>query len=199
MVGQLRPFHTEVSFLTIEQARTLILDNQSGTAAALPGGLLMQVAAAEIVFGNMAEKRPTTVPQLDWEQPVLLPVPGQVTLGNGWQIAAEIQPDAALETMRRNEDAWQVFVALPEGEPLWLRPSLASERFLPLGMGGHSQAIQDLLSDRKVARGLRPLWPIVATGEYPVWIVGKHLDERARVTEKTLRVVRLSAHSQMAP
>lgn len=196
VVGQLRPFHTEISFSTIEQARALILDKQTGAEASLPGGLLMQVRAKGVVFGEVTG-RPANVPQLDSEQPIPMSVPGKVYLRNGWYIAAEIQPDIALETVRQNDDPWQVFVALVAGEPLWLRPSLPGERFQPLGMGGRSQAIQDLLSDRKVGRGERPLWPIVVTDRHPVWIVGQHLDERVRVTEKTLHVVRLSCGSNV--
>lgn len=190
-VAELRPLHTEISFQTVEQARLLILDNQSGTEAWLPGGLLMQVEVEEIIFGEVAD-RSTVVPQLGGEQPILLPVPGQADLSNGWQITAAVRPDITLEHVRQNNDPWQAFVALAEGGALWLRPSLPGERFQPLGMGGRTQAVQDLLSDRKVAQRNRALWPIVATNEHPVWIVGQHLDERARVTEKTLRVVQLT-------
>jgi len=192
VVGQLRPLHTEISFQTIEQARTLILDNQSGIQATLPGGLLMHLEAREIVFGDAAEHFWVDVPQLVGEQPVQLPLPGHLDLANSWQMSAELCSDVSLETVRQNDDPWLAFVALAEGGSLWLRPSLPGERFQPLGMGGHSQAIQDLLSDRKVAGGKRPLWPVVATAEHPVWIVGQHLDERVRVTQKTRRVVQLT-------
>ncbi len=198
VVERLRPFHTEVSFQTIEQARTLIFDNQSGTEATLPGGLLMQVEATEILFGTVAARQSASVPQLNEERPVLLPVPGKLNLGHGWQIVAETQSDVALDAIRHNDDPWLAFVALAEGDALWIRPSLPEERFQPLGMAGHSQAIQDLLSDRKVARGKRPLWPIVATAQYPVWIVGQHLDERVRVTEKSRHVVRLHCQPNVA-
>ena len=197
-VGQLRPFHTEISFQTIEQARSLILANQSGTEATLPGGLLMQVEAAEILFGPVAARQSASVPQLNGERPVLLSVPGKLNLGQGWQIVAETQPDVALDAIRHNDDPWLAFVALAEGDALWIRPSLLGERFQPLGMAGHSQAIQDLLSDRKVTRGKRPLWPIVATDHYPVSIVGQHLDERVRVTEKSRHVVRLHCRANVA-
>ena len=190
-VEGLRPLHTEISFQTIEQARRLILDNQSGTEATLPGGLIMQVEAQEIIFGS-AWRRPASVPQLDSEHPVKLSLPGKLDLVNGWSIIAELRSDLSLEMVRQNANPWQAFVAVDEGDLLWIRPSLPGERFQPLGLGGHSQPIQDLLSDRKVARGKRPLWPVVATSGHPVWIVGQHLDERARVTEENLRVVQLS-------
>lgn len=190
-VERLRPFPIEIGFQTIEQARTLILDHQSGTEATLPGELIMQVEAKEIIFNEASAKRQAAVPQLVGDQPALLAVSGEVALLNGWRVAARILPAVSLEAVRQNDDPWQAFVALGEGESLWLRPSLPGERFQPLGLGGRSQAIQDLLRDRKVARSKRPLWPVVVTSTHPVWIVGQHLDERARVTEKTLHVVQL--------
>ena len=195
VVQQLRPLHTEISFATVEQARSLILQPQSGSEAMLPGGLKMVVAAQEVSFGDFAE-RPVQVPQLMGEKPVLLTVPGQVDLVDGWQMVAEPQHEVSLAAVRQNVDVWQAFVALGEGEPLWLRPFAPGERFRPLGMAGRSQPIQDLLSDRKVARGHRMLWPVLATNEHPVWIVGLHLDERVRVTENSLRVVRLTCRSK---
>ena len=74
---------------------------------------------------------------------------------------------------------------------MWVRPFQPGERFQPLGMGGQSQKIADLLSNRKVDRDLRPLWPIVASADHPVWIVGLQMDERARVEENSLRPVQL--------
>lgn len=198
-VQQLRPFPTEISFQTIEQARLLILDKQSGTVVSLPGGLLMRVEAREVAFGDITEQRPAVAPQLDLERPVRLPVPGRLDFKNGWYIEATPRSDIVLRDVQQNQDRWQAFVTVAEREPLWLRPSHPGERFQPLGLGGHSQAIQDLLSDRKVTRGKRPLWPIVATESHPAWIVGLHLDERVRVTEQSPHIVQLICKPNPTP
>ncbi len=188
VVQQLRPFHTEVRFATVEQARLLSLEPASGTAVFLPGGLVMQVTAGQLAFG---EGQSLHVPQLLVENPVALPLPGEVTLAGGWRISAVPRPDLTLEAVQHNRDPWQAFVAVAKGETLWVRPSNPGERFQPLGLGRHSQAIQDLLSDRKVARGERPLWPMVAVGEQPAWIVGLHLDDRVRVQPQSHLIVQL--------
>ncbi len=190
-VQQLSPLATEISFQTIELARLLILENQSGTEASLPGGVIMHVAAHEVTFGDVWSRRPAAVPQLDFEHPLRLPVPGQINLANGWTITAVTRTDVSLDEVRQNDDPWRAFVALAEDESLWLRPSLPGERFQPLGMSGHSQAIQDLLAARKVRGGQRPLWPVVATEKIPAWIVGQHLDNRMCVTAQTRTVVQL--------
>jgi tRNA(Ile)-lysidine synthase len=190
-VQQLSSLTTEISFQTIELARLLILENQSGAEASLPGGLIMQVAAHEVTFGDVGLRRPAAVPQLDFEGAVRLPVPGHINLGNGWTVTAVPRTDLALDEIWRNDNPWRAFVALAGDEALWLRPSLPGERFQPLGLGGRSQAIQDLLADRKVGRGQRPLWPVVATEKHPAWIVGQHLDNRVGVTVQTGTVVQL--------
>lgn len=194
VVQQLRPLASEISFATIELARALILANKSGTQALLPGGLRMQVAANELVFGSAAPGQLGTVPQLMDKKSVPLPIPGKIELGDGWCIQAEWLDDVSLADVCQNDDPWRAFVAVAEGAALWIRPFHPDERFQPLGMGGRSQKIAALLSNRKVARGVRPLWPVVATAEHPVWIVGSQVDERARVQEKTLRPIQLTCY-----
>ena len=198
VVHLLRPLHSEVSFRTIEQARALILANASGTESTLPGGLVLRVEATEIVIGEPDESRQLTVPQLLSELPEALPVPGKIALAGGWCVTAVAQPKLRLSEIRQNMDRWRAFVAVGETDQLWLRPSLPGEGFQPLGLGGHSQTIQDLLSDRKVERGRRPLWPVVATENHPAWIVGQHLDERVRVTEQSRRIVQLTCTQSAA-
>ena len=190
-VQQLRPTITDVGFRTIEQARQLILDEQSGTEATLPGGLIMQVEPYEVVFGDGIHDGETPVPQLISEVPLQLTIPGQVDLGGGWRIVAKLRPDVELQDVRQNEDVWQAFVVV-DADALWIRPSHSNERFQPLGMAGHSQRIQDLLADRKVSGGKRPLWPVVATANHAAWIVGQHLDERVCVGETAVGIVQLT-------
>jgi tRNA(Ile)-lysidine synthase len=191
---QLRPFHTDISFATIEQARLLSLEPTSGTAVFLPGGLVMQVKADRLDFGEMG--RSVHVPQVLAESPARLAVPGAVELAGGWRMTAVLRPDLTLAAVQQNRDPWQAFVAAGEGATLWVRPSHPGERFQPLGLGGHSQSIQDLLSDRKVAREERPLWPVVAVADQPAWIVGLHLDERVRMQASTRQIVQLRCARQ---
>jgi len=191
---QLRPFHTEISFATVEQARRLSLEPASGTAVFLPGGLVMQVTADRLTFGEVGQA--VHVPQLLREGPVMLAVPGEVELAGGWRMTAVPRPDVTLAAVQQNRDRWQAFVAVGEGATLWVRPSHPGERFQPLGMAGHSQLIQELLSDRKVARGERPLWPVVAVADQLAWIVGLHLDERVRVQADTRQIVQLRCARQ---
>lgn len=190
-VQQLRPFITEISYETIELARLLILENQSGTEATLPGGLRMQVAAQRVIFGEVGVVV-WQMPQLKDENVVPLPIPGKVTLSDGWLLEAKTVENFSLAEIKQNSDPWRAFVALGVRQALWVRPFQPNERFQPLGLAGKSQGIADLLRNRKVAQGVRPLWPIVATAQHPVWIVGLQVDDRVRVQVETLRLVQLS-------
>lgn len=182
VVQQLRPLISEIGFATIEQARTLILANKSGTEATLPGGLVMWVSAEEVFFGAAEPAWLGTWPQMIDRGAVLIPVPGEVRLANGWLVQSRWVEQPDLADLEQNDDPWRAYVAVGD-EGLWVRPFHPGERFQPLGMAGQSQKIADLLSNRKVAGPLRPLWPIVVTAQHPVWIVGLQIDERMRVTE----------------
>ncbi|MCP4422480.1 MAG: tRNA lysidine(34) synthetase TilS [Chloroflexi bacterium] len=191
-VQQLRPLQSETGFQTIEQARELILGSGSGTEATLPGQLTMRIEAAQIIFGAERDPFSKTFPQVMTDSPLELTIPGKVLLADGWHITAVTQPNTPLQTIRQNKNVWQAFVDVAEAEQLWIRPSLPNERFQPLGLAGHSQPIQDLLTNRKVMREKRPLWPIIATAQHPVWIVGQHLDERVRVSNTSRRIIHLT-------
>lgn len=194
VVQLLRPKVTDVSFQTIEMARHLILEDRSGTEAWLPGGLIMQVTGQAVTFGDANEADFASMPQLLDEQEVSLPILGHFELANGWLISAKVVQNVSLAEVSQNENEWQAYVALAENQSLRIRPSQPNERFQPLGLDGHTQEIADLLSNRKVPRGRRLLWPVVITDAHPVWIVGLHLDNRARVTKKSPRIVKLSCY-----
>lgn len=188
-VQELRPFISEIGFATIELARELILAQKSGTQATLPGNLAVRVGADRLFFGAVDVGALGLVPQLVNDGAVPLPVPGKVALANGWVVEAKWADGVSAVEIQQNEELGRSFVAV-SGD-LWVRPFQPGERFQPLGMGGQSQKIADLLSNRKVDRDLRPLWPIVASADHPVWIVGLQMDERARVEENSLRPVQL--------
>ena len=58
----------------------------------------------------------------------------------------------------------------------------------PLGLGGRSAKLKDVMINRKMARELRPYWPIVANEKHAVWLVGQQIDERARVTAESRKI-----------
>jgi tRNA(Ile)-lysidine synthetase-like protein len=79
---------------------------------------------------------------------------------------------------------------------LVLRSARAGDRIAPLGMGGRSRLVRDLLREAKVPSEKRDGAPVIAradTGEI-LWIVGIAQAESTRVADDAReRVVRLRA------
>lgn len=73
---------------------------------------------------------------------------------------------------------------LPLEVRLWRR----GDRFVPLGMRG-SKLVSDLLTDLKVPLHERERQCVVCSGEEIVWVVGRRIDHRYRVTARTWQVM----------
>ena len=76
--------------------------------------------------------------------------------------------------------------------PLKLRKWQAGDRFYPLGMKG-SRLLSDFLKDLKLTTSQKENVSVLLTanGEI-VWVVGYRVDERFKVTEKTISVLKVS-------
>ncbi len=138
-----------------------------------------------------------------------LAVPGEVDLpGPGWQVRAWITDrPAGLEAANpAPPPARQPFPhsgtradlgraelrayldADLAGEPLTVRSWAPGDRFQPLGMA-HEKKLQDYFADAKVPRNLRSSLPIVVGPRHILWIGGQRIDERARISPSTRRVL----------
>jgi tRNA(Ile)-lysidine synthase len=62
------------------------------------------------------------------------------------------------------------------------------DRFRPLGMAG-SQKLKTFFINQKVPRSKRHGCPILLSGDRIVWVGGYRIDDSAKVTEKTKRVL----------
>lgn len=73
--------------------------------------------------------------------------------------------------------------------PLTLRPWRAGDRFVPLGMSGEKK-LSDFLTDSKLSlfEKQEQLLLCAAGGEV-AWVVGRRIDNRYRVAEKTTRIL----------
>jgi tRNA(Ile)-lysidine synthase len=72
--------------------------------------------------------------------------------------------------------------------PLTIRNRRPGDRFHPLGAGG-SQKLKKYFGDHKVGPAERICCPLLLSGERIVWVAGHRLDERARITPGTRRVL----------
>jgi len=74
--------------------------------------------------------------------------------------------------------------------PLKLRNFRPGDRFQPLGVKG-TQKLKEFFIDHKIPKFERPRIPLLISGDIIAWVVGYRIDERVKVTEKTMRVLKV--------
>jgi len=201
LLGDLRDLHGDhIDALLAGLARGV------GYHLDLPRGLRFDVGYDEAVLaleqGQAAAlpPAPSSVPQTAPPE-ALLTVPG-VTSWGPWLIEAELaamglpagRPDRQVEqeaAERPSTHPWQAWLdADVTGEELRVRSRRPGDRFRPLGLGGEKK-LQDFFVDARIPRAERDAVPLVCGKPGIVWVVGHRIDERARVTEATHRLLRL--------
>lgn len=76
--------------------------------------------------------------------------------------------------------------------PLIVRSVRTGDRFGPLGLDG-SKKVGDYLTDRKVPPLLRDEIPAVCDQDGIIWLVGREIADRVKVTERTKKVLKLES------
>ncbi len=188
-----QPGTSEWSFQALESQRQTLERATTGARIDLQEGLLLslQYGIAELVSGRATVLPPRPgAPQLPAPAALSLPVPGRVVLQDDWSITARLVQVDSLESVTGNSDSWLATVKLSE-QPFVVRPRLSGERFPPLGLDGHYAKIKAMMIDRKLPASLRPLWPIVATDQEPVWLVGLSIADGWRLTTVPITAVEL--------
>ncbi len=165
----------EVSQRQIEAACALA--QHSGRRLRLGTSLRLDVEQERLILAPLAAPPPDDAPQLAVDE-LPLTVPGRLDLSKGWMCIAQTEAPIA-------PSAW--WVALdPQAldGPLVLRRRRPGDRFRPVGAPG-SRLLQDFFVDRKVPRGLRDAWPVLATPSAVVWVPGHRGDQRFVATERS--------------
>jgi tRNA(Ile)-lysidine synthase len=107
-------------------------------------------------------------------------------LKNPIHLKWEIAKDKKFST-----DSNQAFIDLDKVKfPLTLRKWERGDTFYPLGMPT-KKLLSDFFIDQKLNRFEKESTYLLVSGEDIVWVVGKRLDNRFRITEKTARVLKI--------
>jgi hypoxanthine phosphoribosyltransferase len=173
----------EIGFESIDRCVRAWRDGDRCTVD-VPGGFRVSVEADTVRIAPRASDFAASLSERE------LPVPGRLSLpGPGAHLTArELPPPADPARVSSGRVAW--VDAEKVAGPLTLRGRRPGDRYRPIGLGGAAK-VQDLMTDRKIARRLRGTVPIIADGLGIVWIPGFRVDERTRITEETRRVIRL--------
>lgn len=122
--------------------------------------------------------------------PVKLRVPGEVD-AMGYHFRAYLRPGHI--TPLKESDRYHMYMdAEVVGRVLTIRPRQPGERFYPLGMA-EEKKLQDFMVDVKIPQRLRSNIPLVCSSVHILWVTGYRLDERAKVTAGTRKVLVLEA------
>lgn len=195
-ISRLRRSLRNINYGHVESAREALGQGTAGHRVTLPAGLELVIGYRRFALGGEGVQLPAgDVPQLDQAR-VALAVPGTTALdaGGEWRVATARMAVAKLPGgWRDNPDPWQAFLdATVVGTAPALRRRQEGDRFQPLGMGGRSKLLAEVFTNAKVPAAARDRWPLlVTTGGDIAWVCGLHVDERAKVTNRTSQVLHL--------
>ncbi|MFQ5997166.1 MAG: tRNA lysidine(34) synthetase TilS [Dehalococcoidales bacterium] len=177
------------------------LNKPAGKRISLPEGLIFSIEYDRYLLGpDPAALSP--FPVLETE--VALKIPGKTPLP-GWQVVATIT-DLKGESERGfvppflregdkggglpDNNLTAYFDLDKVGRKLMVRTRQLGDRFQPLGMS-QPKKLNEFMIDSKIPRPWRRRIPIVCSPQHILWVVGWRMDERAKVTENTKKVLRL--------
>jgi tRNA(Ile)-lysidine synthase len=187
-IRNLRSDLRNIDWVHIEEARRAVGEKPAGTEVTLPRGLSLFRSYDSFIIGDTI---PTPeIPLI--EEEVKIAVPGRTPLPD-WELITEVLAgDQGKEEAFNNQDPWQGYLDLDQvGQDLILRGRRPGDRFQPLGMGGRSKPLREFMIDAKISHHIREMLPLVVSPQNIVWVAGYRIDERARVTERTERVLKI--------
>jgi len=181
----------DVSFEHLSRVVDLLADRTSGKQLHLPEGMTVSKIYNRLVFAV-----PTDQPRETTAAKIEIRVPGRTALPlHGVDLTCEVVtlgPGEAVSAMRAAHpgEEWLDYDAVRL--PLIVRHRRAGDRFRPLGAPG-SKKVSEFLIDAKVAPAERERLVILCDRLGPVWLVGRRIDERVKLTRQTRRVLKIRA------
>jgi tRNA(Ile)-lysidine synthase len=196
-IHRLRHSLRNINFLHVENALLVARDGTTGDQATLPQNLMLVVGYDQFTIAGAGAPQPLP----DWPllplvgDPLPVCVPGATLLPESdWVLEATLLARTELPSAwATNPNPWRAFLdAHMVGDSLWLQSRQPGDRFQPLGMRGHTVKLADFLTNQKVPRCVRDRLPLLVGPGGIAWVCGHHVDERARVTDKTKQVLVLT-------
>lgn len=196
-IHRLRRELRNINFVHVERAVDMAERGLVGDRATLAEGLILTVSYESFAMADEGHQGPLP----DWPllEPgaciavnllELCPLPG-----SDWMLESQVWP--AESSSRDNPDPWTAFLDADRlAGPLALRTRLPGDRIAPQGMGGQTKKLGEIMINAKIPRVARERMPLLVcddprTGPWIVWACGLRIDERARVTPGTRRILHL--------
>ncbi|MEX0602182.1 MAG: tRNA lysidine(34) synthetase TilS, partial [Bacteroidota bacterium] len=121
--------------------------------------------------------------------PLLQPVrAGEEYTVGGFRFS--IRPAAGVPKRLGGDPSTEFVDADRLGGSLVLRSWREGDWFMPLGLGARKK-LSDFFTEEKIPVYRKPAVPILESDGAIVWVCGRRLDDRFKITPRTTRVVRL--------
>ncbi len=160
-----------------------IIDNKTGSAVMLPKGIIAYVSYDNLIIKhNIKEETEKFCYNLEFDKDNFITSMGLSVLVE----TVDIKKIAHLKYMPN-----EVYID-KEGikDRLVIRNRNAGDLFSPIGFKG-SKKLKSYFIDEKVPREERDSIELIADGKEIVWVVGKRLSEKYKITENTKEAVRI--------
>ena len=163
------------------------LDKPAGKKISLPDGLTFTIGYDRYLLGaDSAALSP--FPTLKAE--VKLNIPGKMSIP-GWDIEAAIADPSEVKSECAETNGFTACFDFEKvGNKLTMRRRQPGDRFQPLGMS-QPKKLNEFMIDTKIPQAWRQRIPVVVSPEQILWVVGWRIDERAKISPNTKRVLRL--------
>ena len=131
------------------------------------------------------------------QNPIQLPTPGKVDLGDGYSISAEVSPLPTNYRRANDGEAW-LRLDLFQSKRLSIRNRQHSDRFNPLGMN-QDVDLSKFLINSKIAAPWRDRIPVVADSDDRriIWLPGIRIAEWAKVESTDTNALHLRFHREL--
>jgi tRNA(Ile)-lysidine synthase len=163
------------------------LGKPAGKVIGLPDGLNFTIESDRYV---LARDSLALCPFPLLENEVELNVPGRNGL-SGWDIETEVISRNEFKELEDTDSGLAAYFDFKRtGKRLTVRSRRLGDRFQPLGLG-QPKKLNRFMIDARIPRSWRRHVPIITSPEQIIWVAGWRIDERVKVTEETLKILRL--------
>lgn len=161
----------EIPYTQIETACDLIASGSTGQQLSLPGDVQLTVGYDDftIHYGG-ARPFPRHIPHLQPGQVVHLELEGQGFFTETMRFYTYWVVDGRSTEIFR-DDPLEATLAVKPGSELMLRTRRPGDRFVPLGLEGHSQKISDVFINLKIPKNYRDRVPLLVVNDEIAWFV----------------------------
>ncbi len=184
----LRPDFQELSFLHVKTALEFVRNPSRKSTNWVAKVNLSQSPRRVVLSTWETDLVKDQFPQILGRSSIDLAEEQEIPLGNGWYLEispADYNPSQFDERDIPGEDfmVWMDRAAVAPGAVLRVREE--GDLIRPLGMGGKSMKVADLMINEKIPAPYRSDWPIIAGREAILWVPGGRLSRAAKITEET--------------